>query len=83
MVMDRTTLTRNLQPLLKRDLVAIAPGEDRRVRNVQLTAKGKRLLEMALPLWSKAQSQLVEGLGQDRWANLLGDLSAAIELTQE
>lgn len=29
MVMDRTTLTRNLKPLEKRGLVVIAPGQDR------------------------------------------------------
>ena len=83
MVMDRTTLTRNLQPLVKRNLVAIASGEDRRVRNVDLTPKGKRLLALALPLWRSAQTRLVDGLGRDRWTNLLGDLSAAVSLTQE
>ncbi len=83
MVMDRTTLTRNLQPLLKRKLVAIAPGEDRRVRNVHLTPQGKRLLDVALPHWRKAQTRLVDGLGRERWASLLGDLSMAVSLTQE
>ncbi|NNE83207.1 MAG: winged helix-turn-helix transcriptional regulator [Alphaproteobacteria bacterium] len=83
MVMDRTTLTRNLQPLIKRKLVGTAPGEDRRVRNISLTPQGKQLLDRALPLWRKAQSQLVDGLGQKRWAGLLDDLSVAVSLTQE
>ncbi|NKB49656.1 MAG: MarR family transcriptional regulator [Alphaproteobacteria bacterium] len=82
MVMDRTTLTRNLQPLVKRKLVSIAPGKDRRVRNVRLTSQGRRLLETALPLWRKAQSQLVDGLGRQRWAGLLDDLSQTVSLTQ-
>ena len=82
MVMDRTTLTRNLQPLLKRKLVDTAPGEDRRVRNVGLTPQGKRRLDQALPLWRTTQSQLVDGLGEKRWASLLGDLSATVSLTQ-
>ena len=82
MVMDRTTLTRNLQPLLKRKLVTTSPGEDRRVRNVQLTRQGKRLLDRALPLWRTAQSHLVGGLGQKRWTRLLGDLAATVSLTQ-
>ena len=83
MVMDRTTLTRNLQPLIKRKLVGTAPGEDRRVRNISLTPHGKQVLDRALPLWRKAQSQLVDGLGQKRWAGLLDDLSVAVSLTQE
>lgn len=83
MVMDRTTLTRNLQPLIKRKLVGTAPGEDRRVRNISLTPQGKQLLDRALPLWRKAQSQLVDGLGQKRWAGLLDDLSVAVSLAQE
>ena len=83
MVMDRTTLTRNLQPLLKRDLLAITPGNDRRVRNVNLSPKGKRLLDTAVPFWRSAQTQLVDGLGRERWASLLDDLSAAVALTQE
>ncbi|MCZ6453652.1 MAG: MarR family winged helix-turn-helix transcriptional regulator, partial [Alphaproteobacteria bacterium] len=82
MVMDRTTLTRNLQPLLKRKLVATTPGEDRRVRNVRLTPQGKRLFNQALPLWREAQTQMVDGLGQERWAGLLGDLAVAVSLTQ-
>ena len=83
LVMDRTTLTRNLQPLIKRKLVDTAPGADRRVRNIQLTPQGKRLLSKALPLWQKAQSHLVDGLGRKRWEGLLDDLSAAVSLTQE
>ena len=37
-VMDRTTLTRNLQILKKRGLITIKPGEDRREREINLTA---------------------------------------------
>lgn len=82
MVMDRTTLTRNLQPLIKRKLVATSPGEDRRVRNVSLTPQGKHLLVEALPLWRKAQTRMVDGLGRKRWGGLLDDLSMAVSLTQ-
>ena len=82
MVMDRTTLTRNLQPLLKRKLVATSPGEDRRIRNVRLTPQGKRLFNQALPLWRTAQTQMVDGLGQKRWVGLLDNLSVAVSLTQ-
>lgn len=83
MVIDRTTLTRNLQPLINRNLIGTTPGEDRRVRNIQLTPQGKSLLKRALPLWQNVQSQVVDGLGRKRWEGLLDDLSAAVSLTQE
>ncbi len=76
LVMDRTTLTRNLKPLLKRRLVKMSKGEDRRQRTIALTQNGKTALARALPLWKKAQDQVVTGLGQARWrgmAQLLGE----------
>ncbi len=82
MVMDRTTLTRNLQPLQKRKLVDTSPGQDRRVRNVQLTAQGERLFDEALPYWRKAQNGFVDGLGKERWTRLLDDLSTTVSLSQ-
>ena len=40
LVMDRTTLTRNLKPLVKDGLLAVEPGEDRRSRWIRLTPQG-------------------------------------------
>ena len=77
MVMDRTTMTRNLRPLERARLIALTAGEDRRVRHVALTAEGRRRLDDALPMWRRAQLRLVEGLGPGRWDRLLGDLRAA------
>ncbi len=79
-VMDRTTLTRNLRLLEKQGLIRIRPGEDRRVREVCLTRKGRDALERVFPLWEKAQTEMTEGLGQDRLGRLLSDLSAAVAL---
>jgi DNA-binding MarR family transcriptional regulator len=54
---DRTTLTANLKPLERRGLVATTPDEsDRRARRVRLTAEGRRVLALALPLWERAQA---------------------------
>jgi DNA-binding MarR family transcriptional regulator len=83
MVMDRTTLTRNLQVLEKRGLISIKPGEDRREREVTLTALGMEVLTKAVPLWEEAQEWVKKGLGEERLHNLLGDLSEMIFLTKE
>jgi DNA-binding MarR family transcriptional regulator len=83
MVTDRTTLTRNLEILETRGLITIKPGEDRREREVNLTAAGMEVLAKAIPLWAEAQERVRKGLGEERLQNLLGDLSEMISLTKE
>jgi DNA-binding MarR family transcriptional regulator len=82
-VIDRTTLTRNLQILEKRGLIEIEPGEDRREREVTLTAAGLATLAAAIPLWEEAQNRVRQGLGEEKLRNLLGDLSELIALAKE
>jgi DNA-binding MarR family transcriptional regulator len=52
---DRTTLTRNLRPLVDRGFVKAEPGEDRRVQVLEVTPKGVSAARAALPLWREAQ----------------------------
>ncbi len=66
MGMDRTTLTRNLKPLLDQGLVQVREGADRRTRAVEVTAKGEALFREALPRWKEAQASLTETLGRDQ-----------------
>jgi DNA-binding MarR family transcriptional regulator len=80
LVMDRTTLTRNLGPLQKQGLIDISPGDDQRIRIVAMTRKGKQLYQQALPLWDKAQNEIAGKLGKDRIKSLLADLKAAAKV---
>jgi len=80
LVMDRTTLGRNLKPLVNQGLLAIWTGQDQRTRVVTLTASGRDALAKAFPLWEKAQASVVERLGRKRWSTLLSDLSATVAL---
>ena len=82
LVMSPTTLTRNLKPLMKRGMVQVLAGEDKRTREISLAEPGHRLLEEAVPLWEEAQGITVESLGQARWQNLIAELSAAVEVVQ-
>ena len=83
LVMDRTTLTRNLKPLESQGLVRTNPGsEDRREREVTLTGAGQETLNKALPLWKEVQYEVTLALGQTRVSRLLSDLSAAVDVTQ-
>lgn len=65
LAMDRTTLTAALKPLRRRGLVKItADPADRRSRLMMLTAKGRKALARAVPVWRKTHAAM-EGLLQD------------------
>ncbi len=82
LVMDRTTLTRNLAPLAREGLIESASGKDRRTRTVRLTGRGEAALARALPLWARVQARVVQGLGEKRWRSLLADLSETVALAR-
>lgn len=65
--MDRTTLTRNLSPLIKEGLVSAGAEGWRRSRGLVLTKKGRARMEAALPLWQKAQTILRRKVGDPNW----------------
>lgn len=75
-VTDRTTLTRNLAILEERGLIEIRPGDDARVRLVELTPAGHRAVAAAVPLWERAQASLAELVGGERVARLRESLDA-------
>jgi len=81
LVMDRTTLTANLKPLERRELVTVTVDPaDRRSRRLTLTAAGRRVLAAAVPLWMEMQAQLERLLGEggaDRLRSGLGLVSDA------
>ena len=83
LVMDRTTLTRNLKPLEAQGLIRIEPGKDRRARIISLSAKGRKVVTRARPLWRQAQSEIVGRLGETRWRGLLHDLRATVAAVPE
>jgi DNA-binding MarR family transcriptional regulator len=64
MSMDRTTLSRNLQPLEAAGWVESGAGG--RSRLLALTEAGRAKVKAALPLWHEAQGQVNELLGPER-----------------
>ncbi len=82
LVTDRTTLTRNLKPLLSQELVQVVDDTDRRLRPIAVTSRGRDRLAQALPLWREVQSRLAKGFGHARWTGLLGDLEEAVHLAR-
>ncbi len=71
LAMDRTTLTAILKPLQRRRLIKVMPDpRDRRSRLLTLTAKGRRLLVRAVPVWQSTHAE-VEALLHDDESNRL------------
>ena len=80
LIMDPTTLTRNLRPLERRGLVEIAPDpRDRRARRLRLTASGRDAWAQARPAWARAQRQVEQALGGPDAAALNDALDLALE----
>jgi DNA-binding MarR family transcriptional regulator len=77
--MDRTTLTRNLTPLVRERWLRIEAAADRRVRLVSVTPSGFRLLAQAAPLRAAAQERVVAALGRERYQEWLGLLDHVAE----
>lgn len=77
--MDRTTLTRNLKPLLAAGLLVETRGEDARQRLLQLGDAGRTRLEAARPHWRRAQRFIDEAFGSDAVARLHADLEILTE----
>jgi DNA-binding MarR family transcriptional regulator len=60
--MERTTLTRNLKPLVAEGLVTSGHEGDRRVRAIAITGKGQRRAVAAIPYWRAAQRSVASYL---------------------
>ena len=79
LIMDPTTVTRNLRPLQRRGLVALAADpNDRRARRLHLTADGRAAYKEAKPGWAKAQGEIEEALGGADTASLHTTLDRAL-----
>ena len=80
LVMDATTLTRNLNLLRKQGLVTVSPRGSMRQRFVSLTAEGEKALARAVPLWREIQQKFVNNIGEDQWRKLREELESLSKL---
>ncbi len=74
LVMDRSSLTRTLQPLERQGLIKKTKAKDGRRIIVSLTKQGREAVGEALPHWTEAQNHLVSLLDKGDWDGLLGKL---------
>lgn len=77
LVMDRTTLGRNILPLQRDGLIRVAPGEsDRRSKELSLTEAGLERLTAAGVGWRRAQERFAAIFGEERTLGLRSILHA-------
>ncbi|WP_229413436.1 MarR family winged helix-turn-helix transcriptional regulator [Massilia violaceinigra] len=63
--MERTTLTRNLKPLMDAGWVVPRPGADSRQRIVTITEAGQQKLAESYPVWCGAQRAFEQLVGRE------------------
>jgi DNA-binding MarR family transcriptional regulator len=71
LVMDRTTLGRNILPLEREGLMSVVPARaDRRSKELRLTDAGIERLQAACEGWSQAQTRFAAAFGDERAVGL-------------
>ena len=79
MVMDRTTLGRNILPLERDGLIQIRPvPTDHRAKELHLTSAGDKRLQAGVKAWAHAQSQFEATFGAKRAAELRAMLRSVV-----
>jgi len=83
LAIDQTTLTRSLN-LLERDrMIERVPHPDGRVKAMRLTRKGRRVLDVARPLWAHAQDKVLGELGTSAWNDAQRRLARLLHVAVE
>src|SRR6266508_520898 len=83
LAIDQTTLTRSLNLLERNGVIERASHPDGRIKAMRLTAKGRRALEVARPLWAQAQDKVLRELGRKAWADAQRRLSHLLHVAVE
>ena len=80
MVMDQTTVTRNIQLLKKKGYIYCQEeGTDLRVKQIHISESGKQMIDQAKPLWEQAQQEIENQLGNLGFDVMIRSLNSVIE----
>ena len=67
LVLDKTTLSRNLKLLRHKGWIETVPADDGRERRYVLSASGEKRLAAAKPAWRRAQQRLRDSMTAREW----------------
>ena len=78
--LERTTIVRDLKPLIKNGLVEDISEKGKRNKMIQLTNKGIEMHNNAEPYWNEAQEKIFNLLGPERLQDFVDILSILVDL---
>ena len=76
LMMDKSTLSRNLSRMERNGWITIEPGEAGRTQALRITRKGRSVVARALPRWREAQAEARELLGEGGAEAVVGAFEA-------
>ena len=83
LLMDQSTVTRNIELLRKSGYIDIKKVEkDSRKKSISITDMGLKKLEEATPIWEEAQKKIENGIGKKRFEELLITLKDIEQLVE-
>ncbi|HBS60097.1 MAG TPA: MarR family transcriptional regulator [Firmicutes bacterium] len=83
LLMDQTTVTRNIEILRKQKYITVEKEEnDARVKLISITKSGRDKLAEAVPLWAQAQLEIEKGLGVEQYQEFLKMLRKIEQLAE-
>ena len=68
--LDRTTVLRNIEKLIKIDLVSYKYENDNKNKIIQLTTFGKNKLKEAIIIWEETQHKYIKALGKKNYKEI-------------
>ena len=71
LVMDQTTISRALKPLIRDGFIDVTQGVNKREKALSLSISGEALYNEALVPWKKAQKAFKQKLGAEQTDNLI------------
>lgn len=83
LAMERTSVTRLVEPLVDLGWVRSSSGEDRRIRNLELTPNGMAKVRAGGKYWRAAQRELLATLGEGRWRTMRDALRSTVRLVRQ
>ena len=67
---DPSTVSRNTELMVKRGLICVKTGQDRRVRTYCLSDAGNETIQSSVPQWKKAQRTALRRIGRGSWRDV-------------
>lgn len=80
--LDPSSMSRRLQLLSDKGLVALTDAKHGRSTIPKLTDRGRRKLDQALSLWDEAQFELLNRVGHQHWSRLRTELDYLLETVE-